>query len=75
MKALSKAEILNQYHVDSECDVTYKTDDGSHSVHYMNLKHINWKNAIKITVFFKTPKSYNSKGDIHTRKGAAYLIK
>mgnify|MGYP003656483637 CR=1 FL=1 len=77
MKTITKEELLKKYPIDSACRVWYNGQ--KEFIKYSDMKHINWKNVVKITVLLPNNTRYvvfdKKDGECHSRDGTSYLIK
>jgi len=72
-KHATPEEIRNRHPVNSKCRVAYR--GRPEPVSYDTLRHVNWNQAVRITILFDKPKQYVSvKGDGCARDGVAYRL-
>jgi hypothetical protein len=71
---ISKDKILKKYSLDTACRVWYKNQKGY--IDYKDLRHVNWKLAVKITLLFDKPKFIRGvdNGDGGTRDGISFIL-
>lgn len=71
---ISKDKILKKYSLDTACRVWYRYKTSY--ISYKDLRHVNWKQATRITLLFDKPKFIRNvdNGDGGTRDGVSFIL-
>jgi hypothetical protein len=71
MLKLTQTEIISRFGWEAKCRVSYKNKKRKVET---KICHVDWKNAIAITVLFDKPKSYLVDGDEAIRDGVRIIV-